>query len=80
MRRQKAKFEALVQWKQGGHSNEGQGGSPTPNMNRDVEDTTTEYTNKWVRNLSGTPLTEDQERLLAWGPKVFYQAQTSTGH
>ena len=24
---------------------------------------------KWVKNLSNTPLTIDQERLLAWGPK-----------
>ena len=29
----------------------------------------TEDTKKWVRNLSSTPLSEDQERLLAWGPK-----------
>ena len=26
-------------------------------------------TKKWVKNLSSTPLTEEQERLLAWGPK-----------
>ena len=25
--------------------------------------------NRWVINLSSTPLTEDQERLLAHGPK-----------
>ena len=29
----------------------------------------TEDTKKWVRNLSSTPLSEDQERLLAQGPK-----------
>ena len=29
----------------------------------------TEDTSKWVINLSSTPLTENQERLLAWGPK-----------
>ena len=38
-------------------------------MNRVMEDNTTEDTKKWVRNLSNTPLTEDQEKLLAWGPK-----------
>ena len=69
MRRQKAKYEALVQWKQGGHSNKGQVRSPSSHMNREMEDNTTEDTKKWVRNLSNTPLTEDQERLLAWGPK-----------
>ena len=69
MRRQKAKFEALVQQKQGGCSNKGQGRSPSSYMNRDMEDTTTDDTKKWVRNLSDTPITEDQGRLLAWGPK-----------
>ena len=69
MRRQKAKFEALVQWKQGSHSNKGQGGSPNSYMNRDIEDNTRDDTKKWVKNLSDTPLTEDQERLLAQGPK-----------
>ena len=69
MRRQKAKFEALVQRKQGGHSNKGQVGSPSSHMNREMEDTMTEDTKKWGGNLSNTPLTEDQERLLAWGPK-----------
>ena len=68
MRRPKAKFEALVQWKQGGHSNKGQVGSPSSYMNWVMEDITTEDTKKWVRNLSSTPLTEDQERLLAQGP------------
>ena len=29
----------------------------------------TEDAKKWVINLSSTPLTEDQERLLAQGPK-----------
>ena len=29
----------------------------------------TEDTKKWVINLSNTPLTENQEMLLAWGPK-----------
>ena len=76
MRRQKAKFEALVQQKQGGHSNKGQGRSPFPHMNRDIEDTTTEDTKKWVRNLSGTPLTEDQERVEV--KKALKKAQCSS--
>ena len=67
MERQKAKFEALIQQKQGGHSNQGQVSSSQ--MNRDMVNTSTEDTKKWVRNLSSTPLTDDQERLLAWGPK-----------
>ena len=29
----------------------------------------TDETKKWVINLSSTPLTKEQERLLAWGPK-----------
>ena len=69
MRRQQAKFEALVQQKQGGHSNKGQYGSPSSHMNREMEDNMTEDTKKWVRNVSNTPLTESQKRLLAWGPK-----------
>ena len=69
IRRQKANFEALVQWKQGGHSNKDQVRSPSSYMNREMEDTMTEDTKKWVRNLSDTPLPEDQEGLLAQGPK-----------
>ena len=34
-----------------------------------MEDTKTEDNKKWVRNLSSTPLTKDQERLLAREPK-----------
>ena len=64
MMRQKAKFEGLLQQKQGGHSNQGVVGSP---HNRDMSNNDTEDTKKWVRNLSSTPLSEDQERLLAWG-------------
>ena len=69
MKRQKAKFEALVQWKQGGHSNKGLVGSLSShkNKNRDREDITAEDTKKWVKNLSSIPLTADQERLLARG-------------
>ena len=70
MRRQKAKFEGLMQWKQGGRSNQVKIGS---SQNRDINDTDTdidiEDKNKWVRNLSSIPLSEEQERLLAQGPK-----------
>ena len=66
MKRQKAKFEALLQQKQGGCSNQGQVGSSQ--KNRDAEDTI-EVNKKWVRNLSSTTLTDDQERLLALRPK-----------
>ena len=61
---QKAKFEGLMQQKQGGHSNQGEVSSPQNGDNNDTEDT-----KKWVRNLSSIPLSEDQERLLAQGPK-----------
>ena len=69
MRRQKAKFEALLQQKQGGCSNKGQVKSSSSHPYIHGDDTTTEDTKKWVKNLSDTPLTEEQERLLAWGPK-----------
>ena len=58
MLRQK-KFEALQQ-KMNGCSNKGL---------HIGKDSTTLDTSKWVKNLSDTPLTEEQERLLAWGPK-----------
>ena len=38
-------------------------------VNAQVHTSTTEVTKKWVTNLSSTPLTEEQERLLAHGPK-----------
>ena len=46
----------------------GEVGSP---QNRDSHrhNNSTEDIKKWFRNLSSTPLSEDQERLLAWGPK-----------
>ena len=66
MKRQKARFEALVQWKQGVCSNQGQVSSSQ--RNRDAEDTI-EVNKKRVRKLSSTPLTDDQERLLAQEPK-----------
>ena len=64
MERQKAKFEGLIQRKQGGRSNQVKIGS---SQHRDINDI--EDKNKWVRNLSSMPLSEEQERLLARGPK-----------
>ena len=69
MRRQKVKFEALLQWKQDGHSNKGQVRSSSSSSYMYRDDTMTEETKKWVKNLSDTPLTEEQEKLLARGPK-----------
>ena len=67
MHRQRQKFDNLQQ-KKIGHSNQGQHtctdtdtGTGTDNMAVD--------TNKWVINLSNTPLTVQQERLLSHGPK-----------
>ena len=59
MQRQKQKFEAL-QWKTSSCSNKAQ---------HTGRDNTTLDTSKWVKNLSDAPLTEEQERLLTWGPK-----------
>ena len=59
MQRQKQKFEALQQ-KTSGCSNKGQ---------HICSDNMTVDTRKWVKNLSDTPLTSEQERLLAQGPK-----------
>ena len=59
MQRQKQKFEAL-QWKTNGHSNKDQ------HLSNDI---TTMDTRKWVKYLSDTALTPEQERLLAQGPK-----------
>ena len=59
MQRQKQKFEAL-QWKTSGHSNKGQ---------QTGRDSMALDTSNWVKNLSDTPLTTEQERLLTQGPK-----------
>ena len=63
MHRQKLKYEALQQ-KKIGCSNKGQNTSTCTST-----DNMTEEMKKWVKNLSNTPLTIDQERLLAHGPK-----------
>ena len=61
MQRQKLKYEALQQ-KKICHSNKGQ-------KTDTCTDCMTEEMKKWVKNLSTTPMTADQERLLARGPK-----------
>ena len=63
MTRQKRKIELLCQCKTGGHSNKEDhvDGAQT-------YDTNSSYS-KWVINLSDTPLTKAQTRLLAHGPK-----------
>ena len=40
-----------------------------------VETTTTEWSNKWVKNLSEIPLTEAQVSLLAHSPQFSYSSQ-----
>ena len=60
---QKAKFEVLVQQKTSGHSNQ------DVQKNRDTNKEDKEEKEKWVINLSSTPLIEGQEKLLAHGPK-----------
>ena len=66
LERQKSKFDALYQQKIGGCSNKVY---HTDNIHVSDGSNNTEETKKWVINLSNTPLTENQERLLAWGPK-----------
>ena len=70
LERQKSKYEVLHQQKVDGHSNQGHC------TNKDIhsqacpnQQETPEETRKWVINLSSQPLTEIQEKLLAWGPK-----------
>ena len=84
MERQKKKFEKLWLKKTGDHSNIQNGGDrkiqissgtvePIQTTNT-VETATTSVNNnnnnqvKWVHNLSKTPLTEAQEKVLAHGP------------
>ena len=64
--RQKSKYEALQQRKSSGHSDKEDTTSSTYIHRSNI---TTEVTNKWVQNLSSTPLTKEQESLLAHGPK-----------
>ena len=64
LNRQRQKFENLEQ-KKIGHSNQGQNACTDTATNS----TTVNGNNNWVINLSNTPLTTHQERLLSWGPK-----------
>ena len=66
MLRQKQKYENL-QSKKSGRSNKGTHPDTTDSLYEQ------EDTRKWVKNLSRTPLTKDQERLLARGPKFVIQ-------
>ena len=69
--RQKRKFEALVQ-KTNGCSKQDVRKIRNKNDNNEGKDQDREereVKKKWVVNLSSTPLTDEQERLLAHGPK-----------
>ena len=80
LERQKAKYEALQQQKIGGHSNKGycternaintciDKMKPTSDNNSNSNGNISNI-KKWVINLSNTPLIENQEKLLARGPK-----------
>ena len=69
MSRQKMKLEALCQTSsinRGGHSNNihsGKDDLPYPNNQNNRQNK-----NKWVINIFGKPLSDDEERLLAHGP------------
>ena len=78
--RQKAKYEALQQQKIGRHSNKGYHternatNTCTDMVKLTIDNNSNSNGNvgnikKWVINLSNTPLTENQEKLLARGPK-----------
>ena len=80
LERQKSKFELLQQQKAGGHSNiryhSGNNAASTcideqysNNNSNSNSNNNTSNNNRWVINLSDTPLTPNQEKLLARGPK-----------
>ena len=69
LERQKAKYEVLHQHKIGGCSNKVFCTDHNTTHTCTKQQTGPEQTKKWVINLSSTPLTENQERLLAQGPK-----------
>ena len=69
LERQKAKYEVLHQCKIGGHSNKVYCTDHNNTHTCTKQQIGPEDTKKWVINLSSTPLTENQERLLAWVPK-----------
>ena len=74
MMRQKRKLNNLLQWKnckdQDGCSNHQNGHS-----NQDGPEMTRTTPKKWVINLSSTPLTQEQESLLAHGPNFVLTPQ-----
>ena len=80
LERQKSKFESLQQRKAGGRSNiryrSGKNAANTcideqysNNNSNSNSNKNTSNNNRWVINLSDTPLTPNQEKLLARGPK-----------
>ena len=71
LEQQRAKYEVLHQWKTGGHSNKGHctDQNSIHIQTCPKQQTTSDEIKKWVINLSNKPLTEDQEKLLAHGPK-----------
>ena len=71
LERQRSKYKALHQCKIGGHSNKVYCTDNTHTCTEQqihVSDSSKD-TKKWVINLFNTPLTENEERLLAQGPK-----------
>ena len=72
---QKSKFEALQQQKTSGCSNKV---DCTSNSYMHRSHNITEVTKKWVQNMSGTPLTKEQESLLAHGPKFVIRPRQPT--
>ena len=68
LERQKTKFEALV-LKSNGRSKQDVRKNSTKGDTNEDRDGKNREKNRWVINLSNTPLTEDQERLLAHRPK-----------
>ena len=68
LERQKTKFEALQQQKTSGCSNRDDQSNNTIYSSNSLNNAT-EDQRRWVQNLSSKPLTNDQESLLAHGPK-----------
>ena len=68
LERQKKKFEALVLKSNGRSKQDVRNNSKKDGTNEDRDGKNRENS-RWVINLSSTPLTKDQERLLAHGPK-----------
>ena len=73
LEQQRAKYEVLHQWKIGGCSKKGyytdQNSIQAHIQTCPKQQATSDEIKKWVINLSNIPLTENQEKLLAHGPK-----------